>query len=526
MADNKLYYGDNLHILRQYIPDESVDLIYLDPPFNSNQNYNVLFKEENGTASAAQVHAFTDTWKWNETSEEALLDISENAPSRLVELIKGFIAFLGRNQFAAYLVMMAPRLLELYRVLKPTGSIYLHCDPTASHYLKLLLDQIFSVKNFQNEIIWKRQTSSGYKGIGKYGRAHDSILCYSKSSNFIFNTQYMPYTQKYIESHYNQIDEKGRRYRAHWFGTTTQETINKYIETGRIVKRPDGKIEKRLYLNEQPGTPLDDIWYDIFPVNSMAKDRLGYPTQKPVTLLERIIKSSSNEGDTVLDPFCGCGTTIVASEKLNRRWIGIDITHLAIALMKSRLQDTFGDSVKYDVVGEPTDLSGAHALARQDRYQFQWWALSLVKARPVDQNQKKGADKGIDGIKYINITPGLKKPQTIKVVVQVKSGHVQVKDVREFKTVIENTKSEMGLFVTLDEPTAPMTQEALSSGYYKPSGIVGAISCPKVQILTIEELLNGKKVQYPMHDDVTFRRAGKVEDEEAKNLEINFTKDS
>jgi adenine specific DNA methylase Mod len=550
MADNKLYYGDNLHILRQYVPDESVDLIYLDPPFNSNQNYNVLFKEENGTASAAQVHAFTDTWKWNDTSEEALNDITENAPSRLVELIKGFLAFLGRNQFTAYLVMMAPRLLELHRVLKPTGSIYLHCDPTASHYLKIILDQIFDVRNFQNEIIWKRSyahsdTKQGRKG---YGNLTDIILYYAKGSEFIFNTQYRPNSQEYIKNFYKYMDSDGRRYRLvdttgpggaakgnpHYevmgvwrYWRYSQEKMNKLIAEGRIIQTKPGNVPQfKQYLDDMPGVPLQNLWDDINPISSMAKERLGYPTQKPEALLERIVQASSNEGDIILDPFCGCGTTIVASEKLNRRWIGIDITHLAIALMKSRLQDTFGDSAKYDVVGEPTDLSGAHALARQDRYQFQWWALSLVKARPVDQNQKKGADKGIDGIKYINITPGLKKPQTIKVVVQVKSGHVQVKDVREFKTVIENTKSEMGLFVTLDEPTAPMTQEALSSGYYKPSGIVGAKSCPKVQILTIEELLNGKKVQYPMHDDVTFRRAGKVEDEEAKNLEIDFSKDS
>jgi len=498
MADNKLYYGDNLHILRQYIPDESVDLIYLDPPFNSNQNYNVLFKEENGTASAAQVHAFTDTWKWNDTSEEALNDITENASPKLVELVNGFLSFLDRNQFTAYLVMMTQRLRELHRVLKTTGSLYLHCDPTASHYLKIILDQIFGNLNcFKNELTWhyKRWPAK----CKRFQRMHDIILFYTREANN--NHTFNPLMQQLSEG-----------------------TLHRWKGYKSKVEYQDGvRLVTQMTKEESVGTPLDDVW-DIPVINSQAKERLGYPTQKPEALLERIINVSSNEGDIVLDPFCGCGTTIVMSEKLKRRWIGIDITHLAIALMKSRLQDTFGDSVKYDVVGEPTDLSGAHALARQDRYQFQWWALSLVKARPVDQNQKKGADKGIDGIKYINITPGLKKPQTIKVVVQVKSGHVQVKDVREFKTVIENTKSEMGLFVTLEEPTAPMTQEALSSGYYKPSGIVGAISCPKVQILTIEELLNGKKVQYPMHDDVTFRRAGKVEDEEGENLEIDFTK--
>jgi len=442
--------------------------------------------------------------------------------------------------------MMTPRLLELHRVLKPTGSIYLHCDPTASHYLKLVLDQIFDVENFRNEIIWQKIRTKKSQTIG-FGNVHDTIFAYSKTNNVCFHNQLKEFKPEYIKSHYKPDPNTGRLYRTvsllqkgqgptrkfgyqilepptgmHWIWS--QDRINEAINKGLIRFTSGGRPEKIQYLDEMKGDIVDDIWIDIPPVNPMALERLGYPTQKPLALLERIVQASSNEGDIVLDPFCGCGTTIVASEKLNRRWIGIDITHLAIALMKSRLQDTFSDSAKYDVIGEPTDLSGAHALARQDRYQFQWWALSLVKARPVDQNQKKGADKGIDGIKYINITPGLKKPQTIKVVVQVKSGHVQVKDVREFKTVIENTKSEMGLFVTLEEPTAPMTQEAISSGYYKPLGIIGAIQCPKVQILTIEELLNGKKVQYPMHDDITFRRAEKVEDEEGENLEIDFTK--
>jgi len=351
MAENKLYYGDNLHILRQHIPDESVDLIYLDPPFNSNQNYNILFKEENGTASAAQVQAFTDSWHWNETSEEALNDIIENAPERLVELIDGFLSFLGRNQFTAYLVMMTPRLIELHRVLKKTGSFYLHCDPTASHYLKIILDQIFDVRNFQNEIIWKRSyahsdTKQGRKG---YGNLTDIMLYYTKGDEFKFNTQYKPYSPEYIENFYKHIDSEGRRYQLSnitgpggaakgnpyyevmgvWrYWRYSQEKMNKLIAEGRIIQTSPGAVPRyKYYLDEMPGIPLQNLWDDINPIHSKSAERLGYPTQKPVALLERIIKASSNEGGIVLDPFCGCGTTIVAAEKLKRKWIGIDITH-------------------------------------------------------------------------------------------------------------------------------------------------------------------------------------------------------
>ncbi len=543
MADNKLYYGDNLHILREHIDDESVDLIYLDPPFNSNQNYNVLFREEDGTSSAAQIHAFTDTWKWGDTSEQALDDLREHAPSRLVELVNGFLSFLGRNQFTAYLVMMAPRLLELHRVLKPTGSIYLHCDPTASHYLKIIMDQIFDVRNFRNEIFWKRTSSHNDARQGRigYGNVTDVIFYYTKGSKPTFNTQYRPYSQEYIDNFYRFVDSDGRRYRLnslkgpggaakgnpyyevmgvsrHWM--YSKKNMDRLIAEGRVIQTKPGNVPQlKYYLDEMPGVPLQNIWDDISPVHMRLSERLGYPTQKPEALLERIINASSNEGDIVLDPFCGCGTTIVAAEKLKRKWLGIDITHLAIALMKSRLADSFEGKAEYEVVGEPVDLHGAYALKDQDKYQFQWWALSLVQARPVD-GKKKGADGGIDGVRYININPAGKKSKAVKVIIQVKSGQVHVKDIREFETVIGNAKAEMGLFITLEEPTKPMIDEALSAGYYKPSYTISTKTCPKVQILTVEGLLAGKRAEYPYFDDVTFRKAGKVEDEGEEHPEL------
>lgn len=531
MGDNVLYYGDNLHILREHIDDESVDLIYLDPPFSSNRNYNVLFKEENGTASSAQVQAFTDSWHWNEASEEALIDIIENAPPSLVELIEGFLSSLGRNQFTAYLVMMAPRLLELHRILKSTGSLYLHCDPTASHYLKLVLDRIFGAEHFQSEIIWKR--TSAHSDAKRYGRVHDTILFYSKSDRWTWNEQYMPYDESYLDSHYKRVDPDGRRWMDdkliapggrgpvyEWHGHTrawghTKENMQKLHDEGRIHYTKSGMARYKRYLDEMPGLPLQSVWTDFGALNSQARERLGYPTQKPEALLERIIEASSNEGDTILDPFCGCGTTVAVAQRLKRGWIGIDITHLAISIMKYRLEDAFGKRVSYSVVGEPADLSGARALAQQDRYQFQWWALSLVRARPIDQ-KKKGADRGVDGVKYINVTPWLKKPKPIKVVVQVKSGHVSVKDIREFKTVIDNTKAEMGAFITLNDPTGPMVQEARSAGHYKSLDA----KYRKVQILTIEELFNGKKLQYPIHEDMTFKKAKRAEEKQGEQSRL------
>lgn len=544
MGENILYYGDNLYILREYIDDESIDLIYLDPPFSSNRNYNILFREENGAASAAQVQAFTDSWHWNEASEEALGDIIENAPPRLVELIRGFLSFLGRNQFTAYLVMMAPRLLELHRVLRSTGSLYLHCDPTASHYLKIIMDQIFDVGNFRNEITWKRTTA--HSNVGKrYGVITDSILFYTKTSSYIWNQQHSPYSEEHIKRSYRYVEEEtGRQYASRdltasmqrassgqlyeWKGVRppssrcwsyAKEQMEKLEAEGRIVYSKTGYPRLKVYLDEMPGIPLQNIWLDISVLSSWSSERLGYPTQKPETLLERIIKTSSSKGDIILDPFCGCGTTVAVAERLKRKWIGIDITHLAIAIMKNRLDDTFGNKISYKVVGEPTDLPGARALAQQDRYQFQWWALSLVRARPVDQ-KKKGADRGVDGVKYINITPGLKKPKVMKIIVQVKSGHVSVRDMREFKTVIANAKAEMGTFITLSHPTGPMVKEALAAGYYETPNIIGAVKCPKVQILTIEELLGGKKLQYPIHEDMTFKKAERAAEEQGKQDEL------
>ena len=360
ITQNTLFYGDNLNILREYISDESVDLIYLDPPFNSIRSYNVLFKDESGLDSEAQITAFEDTWHWNHIAEQTYRDLVTSAPDRISQLITALRAFIGTNQMMAYLVMMAARLVELHRVLKPTGSLYLHCDPTASHYLKIVLDTIFGIRNFKNEITWQR-TVSHNDARRKYADVSDTLLFYTKSDKFIFNVQYMEYTEEYIQNFYRYVDESGRRYRIdnlrspnprpnltydykgykpHPNGwAISREKMEKLDAEGRLYfpKTQEGRIQLKRYLDEMSGTPVGCIWTDIKPIQSQADERLGYPTQKPLSLLERIIHASSNPGDVVLDPFCGCGTAIAAAQKLERRWIGIDITHLSIALQKYRL---------------------------------------------------------------------------------------------------------------------------------------------------------------------------------------------
>ena len=550
---NTLFYGDNLQILREYIPDESIDLVYLDPPFNSKRTYNVLFRDEkSGQESEAQIAAFDDTWHWTEAAEEAYRELVQDAPGEVGQVISAMRSFVGHtSQMMAYLVMMAIRLVELHRVLKPTGSLYLHCDPTASHYLKVILDTIFGAENFRNEIIWKRTTA--HSGARRWGDVHDVILFYSRTSDYMWNAVYQPYDEKYIESKYSNVDEKGRFMPDNltgagitdgdsgkaWMGfdpsvlgrhwavplaplkqiadvdditeLTTQEKLDILDQNGYIYwpKKEGGFPRFKRYMGS--GIPAQTVVTDIYPINSQAAERLGYPTQKPEALLERIISASSNEGDLVLDPFCGCGTTIAAAQKLNRRWVGIDITHLSIALQKYRLRDSFSivAGADYEVIGEPVSLDSARQLAADDRYQFQWWALSLIQARPLGASSgqkkgKKGADQGIDGvINFIDDSKGTAK----RVLVQVKSGKVGAKDIRDLTGTVNREKAAMGVFITLESPTAPMEKEATGAGFYYSEG--WNQNYPKIQILTIEALLHGAKVEMPQTAGITFQQAPK-----------------
>jgi len=547
---NRMYYGDNLDILRnqEYFPNECVDLIYLDPPFNSNRNYNVLFKAESGADSEAQITAFEDTWHWSESALATYFDLVQDAPATVATAIKALMDLIGHNQMMAYLVMMAARLVELERVLKPTGSLYLHCDPTASHYLKILLDAIIGTANYRNHITWKR--TSSHSSAKKWGPISDNILFYTKSDDFVWNKVYQPYEQQYIDDFYRYEDERGR-YQVgdltgagtrqgdsgrpwrgvdptdsgrHWAipgsalksayperdlsALSVQERLDLLDEAGLVYWPTRGTVPRRKhYLDEAEGVLIQDIISDIRPLGSQAKERLSYPTQKPEALLERIIRASSNEGDLVFDPFCGCGTTIAAAHKLNRRWIGIDITHLSIALQKFRLQDQFElvSGRDYQVIGEPVTVDAARALAHdpdnEGRYQFEWWALSLIGAKPTkgkssSRKGQKGADKGVDGIINFFEEDEKGKPVAATAVVQVKSGKVSSRDIRDLKGAVEREDAAIGVFITLEKPTQAMVKEALTASYYESPGRQGK-RYRKIQILTISDLFDGDGVDMP-----------------------------
>ena len=545
ITQNTLFYGDNLPILREHIPSESVDLIYLDPPFNSSRSYNVLFADESGKESDAQITAFEDTWHWDKSAAHTYHDLITNGPLDVAKMIGSLHDFIGENQMTAYLVMMAARLVELHRVLKPTGSLYLHCDPTASHYLKIVLDTIFGPLNFRNEITWKR-TSSHNDTRRKYPDVSDIILFYSKSDNFIFNVQYTHYNESYLREFYRFVDEKGRKYRLsdlrspnprpnltydykgykpHQNGwAVSRKKMEQLDAEGRLQfpKTTEGRIQLRRYLDEMAGMPINNIWDDIKPIQAQAAERLGYPTQKPLTLLERILQASSKPGDWVLDPFCGCGTAIAAAQKLERHWIGIDITHLAITLQKYRLQDTFHITAgkDYQVIGEPCDESSAAQLAKDDRYQFQWWALSLVGAKPLGGEQdsktgKKGKDRGIDGV--INFVEAKGKPQ--RVMVQVKSGHVNSGLIRDLRGTVEREDAAIGVFITLEPATKDMEKEAIAAGYY--TSELWQKDYQRIQIMTIAQLLSGAEIQMPAAHG-TFKQAQRVRKAEGSQSELEI----
>ena len=526
---NKLYYGDNLTVMRGCIDSESVDLIYLDPPFNSQATYNVLFRSTAGEQSRAQIEAFEDTWHWGDEAELAFDGVMTGGNADAAEMLRSMRAFLKESDVMAYLCMMAIRLLELRRVLKPAGSLYLHCDSTASHYLKVLLDATFGAENFRNEIVWKRRVgmSSAVHESNRFGTCTDTILLYAKTDDSLFVPQYnkeSPEYREYIEERFTMTDENGRKfqptslvnpaYRPNliydykgyksppngWM--ITRDKMKQWDKQGKLYfpKDKKGRIRRKSYADELRGMPIQNLWTDIPEINSQAQERLGYPTQKPLALLERMVLASSKEGDTILDPFCGCGTAIHAAQKLRREWTGIDITHLAISLIEKRLKDAF-PGTQYEVHGTPKDLDGARDLAARDKYQFQWWAVSLVNAVPF-AGRKKGADSGIDGLIYF-------KPEgktTEKAIVSVKGGeNVNVAMVRDLAHVVDRENAKIGVFITLAEPTGPMRTEAVKAGFYET--LYGKY--PKIQILTIHELFEGKQADIPLIDASAFRRAAK-----------------
>jgi DNA modification methylase len=547
---NVLYYGDNLDILRRYIPDESVDLVYLDPPFNSNRAYNVIFKDESGRKSDAQLLAFEDTWHWGPDAEAQYAYLTNTArnqgrvPSTVSTIVAALRSGIGENQMMAYLVEMAVRLVELHRVLKPTGSLWLHCDPTASHYLKVLLDAIFGPERFLSEVVWKR--TSAHSSAKRPGPVHDILLLYSKSATYTWSQQFEPYDPAYLETFFEMTDPDGRRWKRMDLtgaGTRNGPSGNKWhgidvtakgrhwlhqpvelerLDAAHLIHWPEkatGMPRLKQYADEMPGVSLQDVWTDIRPIHNLSKERLGWDTQKPLALLERIISASSNPGDVVLDPFCGCGTALVAAQRLGWRWIGIDVTYLAIAVMRARLKDSFG-LADVEVIGQPTEVEGAKAMlvgtGLEGQYQFQWWALDLVGAQPLGGVQKKGADRGIDGVITFSTGP---RGEMGRALVSVKSGSVTSSMVRDLKGVLDREKAEIGLFVTLEEPSGPMHLEATTAGVYH-SELSGR-DYQRIQVLTIRELLEEhRRPDLPLLVLPAYQQAERVETKAAEQREL------
>jgi DNA modification methylase len=523
---NRLFYGDCLEVMKT-LPEECCDLVYLDPPFNSNATYNLLFSSPAGDQARAQIEAFDDTWHWGEQSESEYRTILKEGKSEVSNMLRAVLDFLGRNDLTAYLTMMAMRLTELHRLLKSNGSIYLHCDPTASHYLKILMDSVFGPANYLNEIIWQR--TGAHSDAKKYGKITDTILFYSKSSSYTFNRQYTEYSPEYVAQRFTYEDSDGRKF---WPNTATspsprptmtyqwkdcptppngwrfeRATMERLESENRLYYSKSGMVYVKNYLDEAKGRLVQNMWTDIV-MSKSGSERLGYPTQKPVALLERIVSTSSNPGDIVLDPFCGCGTSIHAAERLGRAWIGIDITHLAITLIERRLRDAF-PQCEFLTLGTPKDFASAADLAERDKYQFQWWALSLINAQPY-KDKKKGADGGIDGQIFFD------DGDIRKILVSVKGGlNISVSMIRDLIGTVKNNKADIGIFLTLAKPTKPMLIEALNAGFYESLHFVGK-EFPRIQILTIEGLMNG--TERPRFPDLTqggynFKKAQKEKED-------------
>lgn len=548
---NRLYYGDNLDVLREHIGDETVDLVYLDPPFNSNANYNILFKSPAGKAADSQIEAFEDTWHWNDTAESAFYEVMTSGNTDVAEMLRAMRGFLKENDMMAYLAMMAVRLIELHRVLKPTGSLYLHCDPTASHYLKLLLDGVFGGQQFLNEITWKRTFAHG--SAKRFGPVHDTIFFYSKNGHNRWQDLKVGHDDSYVSRHFRYRDEtreeafqaisltgagvrkgeSGQPWRGidptkvgrHWAipravvhkegldATGTLATLDALDSAGRIYwpSKEGGTPRLKWFVSDLDGARLGDVWTDIAPISATAKERLGYPTQKPLALLERIISASSNEGDVVLDPFCGCGTAVDAAQKLGRRWVGIDVTHLSIGLIERRMQDRYGEALDYEVIGTPNDTASALKLAGDEPHQFQYWITQAIGGQPY-QGGRKGADRGIDGYIYFTKTDELHgKSSTEAAIVSVKAGQrVGVAMVRDLKGVMEREKADIGIFVCVIKPTRDMEREAAAAGVFVDPGTQE--SYPRLQIYTLAEYFAGLRPKLPRHNrQAGYKKAGRAD---------------
>jgi len=536
----QLFYGDNLKVMRTDLQGTKVDLIYLDPPFNSQAAYNIIFPNKSA-GRAAQSMAFADTWHWGSPVEDALNDLT-HSHGRLAQFLTDITTWLNRDSLSAYLVMMAVRLVEMHGLLKPSGSIYLHCDTSASHYLKMIMDVIFGQTNFRSEIIWKGADAHN-DAKKQYAGITDRILFYSKDfRHTYFAPQHLPFPQKTLKEWYltlqladgsvrrmtpteietQTIPKGSRRFNAGDMSSPSPRpnlmfaykgfphppkgwrysmaAMEELDSKGLLLfpKEPTGRIMRKRYLDEAKGPVLPDLWTDIPQIRGHDVERLGYPTQKPTALLERIVSVSCPPEGIVLDPFCGCGTAIAASEKLKRSWIGIDITHLSIGLIKTRLQQDFQLTVDkdYDEIGAPTDLEGAHNLAHDKPFQFQFWIVDKIGAQSYgaigdSKIGKKGGDTGIDGQYFFRTPDGHKVEQAI---VSVKAGkNLNPSMVRDLIGTVQREKAALGIFLCAHEPTKGMLEEAAKAGSY----LWGGKSYPKIQILSASALMAGSRPILP-----------------------------
>lgn len=517
---NRLFYGDCLTIMRDHMKLGSVDLCYLDPPFNSNREYNAIYKDETGRPLPDQVEAFCDLWTLDEERERALQTMPvlmrENGlDDDVVEFWRLWMNALRNTQprLLAYLAYMVERLLYVKTILKPTGSVYLHCDPTASHYIKVMMDAIFDHQNFRNEIVWKR--TSGHSDAKRLGAVHDVILAYTRSGTFTYHRQYTPYEAAYVAQRYKRTDPDGRKwmddnlsakglsgggYEYAYKGVSSlwrvpPERMEELDNEGKLYFTSRGGIRIKRYLDEMPGLPLTDVWADIPPINSQAKERMGYATQKPLPLLERIIETSSNEGDVVFDPFCGCATTLEAAHQLGRRWIGIDIAiHAIKRVAKVRLQDRLGliEGQDFTVEGVPRDVEGAQDLWERDKYHLQKWAVEQIDGFVTT---KRTADGGIDGRLYFAVP---NEPDLQSMALEVKGGkNVSIRDLRALRGVLDDDTAALAGLIVMHPLRA--TQERNFKKFMASAGDMDVLGVkyPRMQMLSVAEILEGKRFQTP-----------------------------
>ena len=473
-----LIRGDNLIEMRK-MPDNVVTLIATDPPFNSKRDYFVPYRDEHGREPDSLVKAFTDTWSWGEAAEAACAELIRDVGGVVGETIEGLQLFLKQTPMMAYLVMMGVRLVEMHRILKPSGSIYLHCDAAASHYLKLLMDAVFGHANYRNEIIWRKYAGRKNNAKHKFATQTDTILFYVKSKDAVFNPLFEPISDKEIEKKYRYTDDDGRRYRLSWG--------RHYQMTGE---------QRRIYLDEQPGAAIGSLWAeDGLQLNTSTKERAGYPTQKPIALYKRIIQASSNEGDVVVDPFCGCGTTLLAAESLNRRWLGIDLTYLATGAVKLQVEKFF-PRLKDNIVitGTPEDAATALQLARENPVGFEEWCVTHVLK--FTANAKKVRDGGIDGTYRFPIGKVRGRNAYGRMVAQVKGGNYNLGHIRDFRTAMANAQADLGIFVVTKSPSAGMRAEASRAGLWQHP--VWDMACPRLQFYEIQDYFAGTEPKIPI----------------------------